>query len=195
MSGRRRQHSATLSMAARNRARSGRPSGGSGKATRKLAPGVEYHCRQALRVGGEELCGGHRVSAREAYLRACIYYHTSFVFLFGTPVDQRLIGAFDKEVEAFEKAAALFEQPVEPVEIPYEGTTLPGYFYRVDDSGRPRPTVIATNGYDSTIQAMHFGHAVAAVSRGYNCLLFDGPGQGRVLYKRGYTCARTGRTS
>jgi alpha-beta hydrolase superfamily lysophospholipase len=107
------------------------------------------------------------------------------VFLFGTPVDQRLIGAFDKEVEAFEKAAALFEPPIEPVEIPYEGTTLPGYFYRVDDSGQPRPTVIAINGYDSTIQAMYFGHAVAAVSRGYNCLLFDGPGQGRVLYKQG----------
>ena len=133
----------------------------------------------------KSVAAGHRVSAREAYLRACIYYHASFVFLFGTPVDQRLIGAFDKEVEAFEKAAALFEPPIEPVEIPYEGTTLPGYFYRVDDSGRPRPTLIAINGYDSTIQAMHFGHAVAAVSRGYNCLLFDGPGQGRVLYKQG----------
>jgi alpha-beta hydrolase superfamily lysophospholipase len=128
---------------------------------------------------------GHRVSAREAYLRACIYYHASYVFLFGTPVDRRLIEAFDREVEAFLKAATLFESPVEPVEIPYEGTTLPGYFYRVDDSDLPRPTVIATNGYDSTIQAMHFGHAAAAVRRGYNCLLFDGPGQGRVLYKQG----------
>jgi hypothetical protein len=108
----------------------------------------------------KSVAAGHRVSAREAYLRACIYYHASFVFLFGTPVDQRLIGAFDKGVEAFEKAAVLFEPPIEPVEIPYEGTTLPGYFYRVDDSGRPRPTVIAINGYDSTIQAMHFGHAV-----------------------------------
>jgi pimeloyl-ACP methyl ester carboxylesterase len=100
-------------------------------------------------------------------------------------VDRRLIEAFDREVEAFSKAAALFEPPVEPVEIPYEGTTLPGYFYRVDASGRPRPTVIATNGYDSTVQAMHFGHAAAAVRRGYNCLIFDGPGQGRVLYKQG----------
>ena len=41
----------------------------------------------------KSFAAGHRVSAREAYLRACIYYHTSFVFLFGTPVDQRLIGA------------------------------------------------------------------------------------------------------
>jgi pimeloyl-ACP methyl ester carboxylesterase len=55
----------------------------------------------------------------------------------------------------------------------------------VDGSGRPRPTVIATNGYDATVQGMHFGHAAAAVRRGYNCLIFDGPGQGRVLYKQG----------
>ena len=128
---------------------------------------------------------GHRVSAREAYLRACNYYRASYPFLFGAPVDPRLIEGFDREVGAFLKAAASFEPPIEPVEIPYEGTTLPGYFYSVDDSGRARPTVIATNGYDATVQGMHFGHAAAAVRRGYNCLIFDGPGQGRVLYKQG----------
>ena len=128
---------------------------------------------------------GHLVSAREAYLRASNYYRTSYLFLFGAPTDPRLVATFDREVDAFVKAAALFEPPIEPVEIPFEGTTLPGYFYRVDSSGRPRQTVIATNGYDSTVQQMHFGHAAAAVRRGYNCLTFDGPGQGRVLYRQG----------
>jgi pimeloyl-ACP methyl ester carboxylesterase len=51
----------------------------------------------------------------------------------------------------------------------------------VDGSNGRHPTLIATNGYDSTIQEMHFAHAVAAVRRGYNCLTFDGPGQGRAL--------------
>jgi hypothetical protein len=106
---------------------------------------------------------GHTVSAREPYLRACNYYRASYPFLFGTPVDPRLIEAFDREVDTFLKAATLFEPPIEPVEIPYEGTTLPGYFYRVDESARPHPTVIATNGYDATVQGMHFGHGVAAV--------------------------------
>jgi len=31
--------------------------------------------------------------------------------------------------------------------IPYQVTTLLGYFYRVGAPGRPRPTVIATNVY------------------------------------------------
>jgi hypothetical protein len=121
---------------------------------------------------------GHKVSAcEEAYLRASDYYRTSYPLFYGAPVDPRLVEAFDKE------ATALFDPPVEPVEIPYESTTLPGYFYRVDDSNERRPTLIATNGYDPTIHETHFAHTVAAVRRGYNCLTFDGPGQGRALIK------------
>lgn len=132
----------------------------------------------------ESATSGHSVSAREAYLRASNYYRTSYSPLYGAPPDKRLIAAFEAETESFQKAAALFDPPIESVEIPYQETTLPGYFYRVDDSDQPRPTLIATNGYDSTIQEMHFAHAVAAMRRGYNCLLFDGPGQGRALIKQ-----------
>jgi pimeloyl-ACP methyl ester carboxylesterase len=135
-------------------------------------------------IGEASEAKGHAVSAREAYLRASNYYRTSYPFLYGAPVDPRLVEAFDKETAAFRRAAALFDPPVEPVEIPYEGATLPGYLYRVGDSSERHPTLIATNGYDSTIQEMHFGHAVAAVRRGYNCLTFDGPGQGRALIEQ-----------
>ena len=61
--------------------------------------------------------------------------------------------------------------------------TLPAYFLKVDDSGNARPTIIYTNGYDSNIQEMYFAHADAALKRVYNCLLFDGPGQGRNLIR------------
>src|SRR5262249_56863848 len=74
---------------------------------------------------------------------------------------------------------------VEAVEIPFEETSLPGYFHRADESGEPRPTLIATNGYDATVHEAHFAHAIPAVRRGYNCLTFDGPGQGRALIKQG----------
>src|SRR5262249_52089754 len=121
---------------------------------------------------------GHAVSAREAYLRASNYYRTSYLPLFGAPVDARLVAAFDRTAEAFAKAAALMTPAGEAVEIPFAGTSLPAYFYRTDESGRPRPLVIATNGYDSTVHEMYFAHAVAAVRRGYHCLTFDGPGQG-----------------
>jgi len=136
-------------------------------------------------IGEDCSAKGHRVSARQAYLRAAVYYRASYLFLFGAPVDPRLLAQFAKESEAFRKAAALFDTPAEPVEIPYEGTTLPGYWYRPDSSGQRRPTLIATNGYDHTLPMMHFAFAAAAVERGYNCLIFDGPGQGRALIKQG----------
>ena len=38
--------------------------------------------------------------------------------------------------------------------IPYENTTLPGYFYRAGDPGVPRPTVIMHTGFDGTAAGM-----------------------------------------
>jgi pimeloyl-ACP methyl ester carboxylesterase len=126
----------------------------------------------------------HTISASGAYVRASSYYRAAYLPLYGSPVDPRLVEAFDKEAAAFQKAAALIPSPVEPVELPFEGTTLPGYFCRVDDSDRPRSTLICTNGYDSTIYEMYIDFA-AALRRGYNLLLFDGPGQGRSLIQQG----------
>jgi pimeloyl-ACP methyl ester carboxylesterase len=141
----------------------------------------------AERVAGyanESARTGHTVSARDAYLRASSYYRAAYLPLYGSPVEPRLAEAFDKETATFQKAAALMTPPVEPVEIPFERTTLPGYFCRVDDHGRPRPTLMCTNGYDSTINELYLDFAVA-LDRGYNLLLYDGPGQGRALIKQG----------
>ena len=134
-------------------------------------------------IGDSCLEKKHQVSAREAYLRATTYYHTSYFPLFGKPLDPRLLAAFERETEAFHKAASLVSPPIEILEIPFEKSTLPAYFIKVDNSGKPRPTVVHTNGYDSNIQEMYFYHALAATRRGYNCLLFDGPGQGRNLIR------------
>ena len=141
----------------------------------------------AERVAGyadESARAGHIISASDAYLRASSYYRAAYLPLYGSPVDPRLAEAFDKEATAFQKAAALMTSPVEPVEIPFEGTTLPGYFCRVDDSDRSRSTLICTNGYDSTIYEMYLDFGTA-LRRGYNLLLFDGPGQGRPLIEQG----------
>jgi pimeloyl-ACP methyl ester carboxylesterase len=134
-----------------------------------------------MALAEESLYFGDRVSAREAYYRASNYYRVVQYPLYGYPVDPRLTAAFEAEVAAFLKGAELSDFPIEPVEIPFEGKTLPGYLVTVDDSGAARPTIVHTNGYDSDIQEMFFAHATAAVRRGYNILLFDGPGQGRNL--------------
>ncbi|WP_328392571.1 alpha/beta hydrolase [Streptomyces sp. NBC_00390] len=129
---------------------------------------------------------GHRVSAVDGFWRATTYYRVSYLPLFGSPVDPRLVESFRRESECFRRMAALADRPVELVEIPFEGTTLPGCLCLPDgDRTVARPTLLAVNGYDSNIHEMYWSHAVPAVRRGYACLLVDGPGQGRTLIEQG----------
>ena len=145
--------------------------------------------KRVQKYADDSFAAGHKVSAREAYLRASNYYRTA-EFLLMDPEDPRIQDTWGSSKECFGKAARLFSPPFEPVEIPYERSTLPGYFYRVDnnknnDSGRsPRPTLILHGGFDSTLEELYTTAAAAALERGYNCLTFEGPGQGGVIRKQ-----------
>lgn len=146
----------------------------------------EWHAtaKQKHNLANSALSSGQRVSAREAYLRASNYYRTAEFFLHGNPKDPRILSAWGNSRNTFGQACRLMDTPVEEVEIPYEDTTLHGYFYQVDDSHKTRPTLIIHGGYDSTGEELYFGGAAAAIQRGYNCLTFEGPGQGSAIRKQ-----------
>jgi pimeloyl-ACP methyl ester carboxylesterase len=129
--------------------------------------------------------GGHAVSARDGFLRASNYYRTAEFFLHGNASDPRIRHAHTQSVSCFRSAAALLTPAILPVEIPYEDTTLPGYLYRVDESGAARPTVVMFNGFDGSVEEMHFQGAAAAAERGYTVLAFDGPGQPGTRHGKG----------
>ncbi|MGH2604251.1 MAG: alpha/beta hydrolase family protein, partial [Dehalococcoidia bacterium] len=122
---------------------------------------------------------------RQAFLRAVTYFRSAMVFFFRPPIDPRLVEAFQRQQDAFRQAAALFAAPIETVRVPYENTTLPAYFLTAAADGRPRPTLIITDGYDGTVEELYFAGGAAALQRGYNCLIYDGPGQGGVLIEQG----------
>jgi alpha-beta hydrolase superfamily lysophospholipase len=126
---------------------------------------------------------GHLATARDLYLRASAFYVCSYHPLYGKPVDPVLLAAYDKQISALNAAFALFDPPIVPQSIPFEGASMAAYFIPAADAPRAkRPTIILTNGFDATITDMYFASAVAASRRGYHCLLFDGPGQGGMLY-------------
>ncbi len=127
---------------------------------------------------------GHRVSAREAYFRASNYYRAAEFYLHGDPSDPRIMDFSRKARACFEQALGLSPLAVERVAIPYEGTTLPGYFYRADESEARLPTLIVHTGYDGTQEELR-ATAMAATARGMNCLTFEGPGQGAVIREQG----------
>jgi alpha-beta hydrolase superfamily lysophospholipase len=133
------------------------------------------------------LRASRRVSARDGFLRASNYYRNAEFFLHANPADPRMRHAYEQSVACFRQAAALFDSPVEAVEVPYARTTLPGYFYRADASPAQRPLIVMHNGFDGSVEEMHFLGAQAAVERGYNVLAFDGPGQFGPLHREGLT--------
>jgi pimeloyl-ACP methyl ester carboxylesterase len=128
-------------------------------------------------IGHDALARGHRVSAREAFLRATTYYEASFFF--APDSDPRKLTLWRRQRDAFRAAGALLDHPFEVVRMPYEqGKTLPGYFLAVDGSGQARPTIMINTGGDGTAERMYFsGGGAAGLRRGYNVLLWEGPGQ------------------
>ncbi|WP_431281473.1 alpha/beta hydrolase family protein [Humitalea sp. 24SJ18S-53] len=129
---------------------------------------------------------GHLASAREFYLRASVFYGASLHPIYGAPVDPRLVAAFRKQVAALDAGLALGPEPVRPITIPFGDLAMPAYFIPAEGfAGQVRPLIINTNGYDGTITDMYFASAIAASKRGYHSLLFDGPGQGAMLYEQG----------
>jgi pimeloyl-ACP methyl ester carboxylesterase len=138
------------------------------------------------RIGRDALAAGHRVSAREALLRASNYYRTADFYRRENPAaDTESARLAKASQQTFADAAALLDTPARALRIPYEDTTLPGYLFLVDDSGTPRPTLIYHGGYDSTLEENYFALAAGALRRGYNVLTFDGPGQGSTVREQG----------
>ena len=124
---------------------------------------------------------GHEKSAKEAYFRSSNYYRTAGFFLVTDPEDPRIIETYQKSRECFQKGSIFSEHPIKIVKIPFEGTTLPGYLLLVDNSQTKRPLIIIHTGFDGTAEELYFEIGALAVERGYNCLLFEGPGQGCVI--------------
>ena len=131
------------------------------------------------------LQAGHRVSARDALLRASNYYRCAEFFLHLEPDDPRALPTYDQGRACFQQMLPLLPFPAETVQIPYATTSLPGYLYLVDASATSRPTILLHGGYDSTAEEEFINHVPAALERGYNCLVFEGPGQGYVRRHQG----------
>lgn len=147
---------------------------------------------QAYKRAGDEACEiaedsksrGHKESARQAYLWAQNFYDSSTYFVDGSADPTRFLATWELVYGCWLKAIGLFVPPIEAVSIPYENTELHGFFFWSTEAGRKRPLLILNNGSDGSLLDMWTEGGAAAVSRGYNCLTFDGPGQGYALWKQ-----------
>lgn len=134
-------------------------------------------------VADDYLKNGHPVSAKKTYLRACNYYRSAEFFLHGNPKDLRINELYEASLTCFAKVMELNDPVIEPVKIPYEGTTLPGHYYKCKKALKPSPVLILMTGFDGTKEEL-YGTAMAALEHGMNCLVFEGPGQGEALHRQ-----------
>jgi alpha-beta hydrolase superfamily lysophospholipase len=122
------------------------------------------------------LRSGHAVSAREAYLRAAVYYRAVLTSMLPTDPQFRPVVAAMRE--CFRAGSALLEPPVERFDVPFEGATLPGYFQKAGAGDGPRPTLLMIGGAETFAEDLYFFIAPAAIRRGWNFVTVDLPGQG-----------------
>ncbi|MET0389807.1 MAG: alpha/beta fold hydrolase [Polyangiales bacterium] len=134
-------------------------------------------------VGEASDADGHRFSASHAYLRAATYYRAALMRHMH-PYSPEVAALTTREVEAFQRSLALGDSSCKPVEIPYEQSSLPGFFCPAAHGDGPAPVIIFNVGRDVWAEDAKI-IADEANKRGYHALLFDGPGQGKTLRLRG----------
>lgn len=136
------------------------------------------------RQADEALAAGRRVTARSRYLRAAQYFNQALFFVLGTSTPAAEKDLYLAMNSAFTAAAGLMEPVWEPLDVPYEGSNLPAWFLKPLGAAGPRPTVLINNGSDGqNVDLVAFG-AAAALERGWNAVIFEGPGQGQMLFVR-----------
>jgi hypothetical protein len=132
--------------------------------------------------------GGRARSAAGQYLRGSLYYSLATYSADGTEDPGLFAALWGKHRDAWDRFVDLADfggAVAERIEIPYEGTTLPGYFFRSGPAGTPRRTLIFNNGSDGSVVGALTGGIADALERGWNAMTFDGPGQNAALVRQG----------
>jgi dienelactone hydrolase len=130
---------------------------------------------------------GHSRTAGQLYARAANYLCQAERMLANS--DPNRIPAYRRVLHLAQKAFDLQDTRISRVAIPYEGSTLPGYFSAAPaaDDG-PAPVIVLVNGLDSTKEHMYSsGHWAELAARGISCLMLDQPGTGEALRLQGLT--------
>jgi alpha-beta hydrolase superfamily lysophospholipase len=122
--------------------------------------------------------GNDFISANECFLRSSNYFQSAESILPNT--DQRKLQTFKKSREVFLEAMKLFDFPFNQINIPYENTALPA-FIALSNSVKPTKTIIINTGFDGSLEEEYFTVGFFALRRGYNVIMFEGPGQGMLL--------------
>ena len=153
--------------------------------TEELYAAWEAVADRLIAKADDDVARGRLIGAGETYYRASLY--TSQAERLQSPKWEGRNAAYQKSIDLLLKHVRWGDVPLTTVEIPYEDSSLPGYFYRAPGDG-PHPVVIQWNGLDSTKEMMYYcGFPQMLAQRGISTLMIDTPGSGEALRLRGLT--------
>ena len=129
---------------------------------------------------------GHVRTAAARWLRASNYYSEACDKADATGAFTEL---WDRHRDAWDRFVDLTtaggDIVVERIAVPYEDTTLPGYFFRRGAATDARRTLVYTNGSDGAVSGAWSRGIAEALARGWNAMTYDGPGQNAALLRQG----------
>lgn len=140
---------------------------------------------RVARLADEAASAGHRFSASQAYLRAAVYSGVAVNAMSALEENpEEVTVVFRRHRASWDAFVAFGPTRAERIDIPFELGSLPGYLFRPAPELATGATLVAVNGSDGSIASLWATCAQPALARGYNVLLFDGPGQQSQLFER-----------
>jgi pimeloyl-ACP methyl ester carboxylesterase len=126
------------------------------------------------------------VTLRNVYFRASHYFFVADFFLHGNKNDPRMVECYELWRRYFDKANALLDIPGKHYTIDAQGFKMPAIVFRTAKASAdtPRPTLIVGGGFESNMEETFHVFGVAALERGYNVVIYEGPGH-RTLVNQG----------
>ncbi|KAI1390874.1 alpha/beta-hydrolase [Hypoxylon trugodes] len=161
-------------------------------AAQEIVPGdfeswYEVWYRRAERVLSQAKDLKNPVSIRDAMFRAATYSRAADFFLHGNWDDPRIDSLWKRQTECFDAAIATLDNPGYRKLVKADGFNVPIIVFPAGKVGddKKRPTILLGNGMDGSMGEMYHMHGVAALERGYNVVVYDGPGQPSVRREQG----------
>lgn len=118
------------------------------------------------------------VSASDALFHAATYFRGADFYLHGNWSDPRIDSLWAKQADAFNTAMSLLPVPGERLNITADGFYVSAIWFPASLEEREcRPTIIIGGGYDGGMEEVWHQMGRAAYQRGWNVLMYEGPGQ------------------
>lgn len=137
--------------------------------------------REWTATGGAAWAAANRRRSARRYLHAASYYAAPLALIADTDGSVSEAALWRRQRTCWDRAVALLGG--QRLAIPYEGTTLPAYFFAAGHG--PRPLVVVDHGGREATSHAWTQAGAAARTRGYHWMTFDGPGRQAALIEQG----------